>query len=335
MAAWSLPPTSKTLLYKLARAANDAEMNTVYKRFLETYGPTMLCWCGRWGLQKADAKDVTQEVAIKLLEKMKMFEFRRWFKVVLQHAVKDLLAGPRAVAEGQAVQDRPASKWGALGEGVRPEELVKGLVEELQPGELDRLAGLKGLNAPADAAAWDGDFAKFEAVYGPVILRRAGRWGLGPAEAEELRRQLLGALARAMKTVKDADLPRFRSWLRAVVHNAAIDCLRELSRKSYRSGSEKVQELIENAAARDDFVAAIEQQELLQEAEARVQPTVKERDWEIYKLRLYEGKGNAEIATALGMKESTVGVVAHRMRAKVKETCDRLSSPDGLPEEEP
>jgi HEAT repeat protein len=71
MTADELPPTSKTLLAKLARAASDEEKNRAYARFQETYGPTMLRWSRRWGLQKSDARDVTQEVAFKLLNKMK------------------------------------------------------------------------------------------------------------------------------------------------------------------------------------------------------------------------------------------------------------------------
>jgi len=43
--------------------------------FVEHYGSKIYEWCRRWNLQEADAQDVTQNVLLKLAEKMRDFEY--------------------------------------------------------------------------------------------------------------------------------------------------------------------------------------------------------------------------------------------------------------------
>ena len=58
-----------------------------------------MAWCQRWNLQEADAQDVTQNVLVKLAEKLRDFDydptksFRAWLKTVAQHACSDFLHG--------------------------------------------------------------------------------------------------------------------------------------------------------------------------------------------------------------------------------------------------
>jgi RNA polymerase sigma-70 factor (ECF subfamily) len=56
-------------------------------------------WCQKWRLQEADAQDVTQNVLLKLAEKLRDFSydptgsFRAWLKTVAQNACRDFLHG--------------------------------------------------------------------------------------------------------------------------------------------------------------------------------------------------------------------------------------------------
>ena len=73
--------TRITLLGRLRRDPGDQE---AWGEFVEQYGPKVFAWCRRWGLQEADAQDVTQDVLLKLARKMKDFtydpsrSFRAW-----------------------------------------------------------------------------------------------------------------------------------------------------------------------------------------------------------------------------------------------------------------
>jgi RNA polymerase sigma-70 factor (ECF subfamily) len=94
MAEERTPPTSPTLLGRLARVPADQE---AWGEFAERYGRKIYGWCRWWHLQEADAEDVTQEVLAKLAQKLRHFaydparSFRAWLKTVVHHAWRDFL----------------------------------------------------------------------------------------------------------------------------------------------------------------------------------------------------------------------------------------------------
>ena len=110
--------TSTTLLRRLRTHPAD---EVAWQRFVERYGRLVYRWCRDWGLQVADAEDVTQSILLELTRQMRTFEydpagrFRGWLKTVASRAwrrflesrhrigmsgVEDLLA---AAAEAQFV----------------------------------------------------------------------------------------------------------------------------------------------------------------------------------------------------------------------------------------
>src|SRR6476661_10207452 len=95
--AW-LPTTCPTLL---ARLRNDPSNETAWDEFIEHYGRHIYRWCKQWGLQDADAEDVTQEILLKLARKLRDFRydpnssFRGWLKTVAHHAWRDFVDSQR------------------------------------------------------------------------------------------------------------------------------------------------------------------------------------------------------------------------------------------------
>jgi RNA polymerase sigma factor (sigma-70 family) len=79
------PETSVTLLSTLRREPGDAD---AWARFVKTYGPRIVERCRHWGLQDADAHDVTQSVLLQFLRKSRSFEyddsrrFRGWLRAL-------------------------------------------------------------------------------------------------------------------------------------------------------------------------------------------------------------------------------------------------------------
>jgi RNA polymerase sigma-70 factor (ECF subfamily) len=84
--------TSPTLLGRLRQASCDQE---AWREFVGRYAPRIYDWCRGWGLQEADAQDVTQDVLVKLAAKMRDFaydhsrSFRGWLKTLVRHAWYD------------------------------------------------------------------------------------------------------------------------------------------------------------------------------------------------------------------------------------------------------
>ena len=59
--------TRTSLLLRLRQAPPDQE---AWAEFVDRYGPQIHGWCRRWGLQEADAQDVTQTVLLRLASKL-------------------------------------------------------------------------------------------------------------------------------------------------------------------------------------------------------------------------------------------------------------------------
>ena len=92
--------TSATLLARLRQVPAD---QAAWAQFAERYGRKIYAWCRGWNLQGADAEDLTQDVLLKLAEKMQTFvydpakSFRAWLKTVARHAWSDYWSGRKAV----------------------------------------------------------------------------------------------------------------------------------------------------------------------------------------------------------------------------------------------
>jgi RNA polymerase sigma-70 factor (ECF subfamily) len=88
---------SGTRVSLLGRLRRDPTSERAWGEFVDVYGPKIMGWCAKWNLQEADAQDVTQNVLMKLAEKLRDFHydssrsFRAWLKTVAQHACSDFL----------------------------------------------------------------------------------------------------------------------------------------------------------------------------------------------------------------------------------------------------
>jgi RNA polymerase sigma-70 factor (ECF subfamily) len=86
--------TRATLLARLYHSGTTDE--AAWREFVDLYGRQIFRWCRHWDLQDADAEEVTQQVLMQLLAKMKDFvydssrSFRAWLKTVTHHAWRNL-----------------------------------------------------------------------------------------------------------------------------------------------------------------------------------------------------------------------------------------------------
>jgi RNA polymerase sigma factor (sigma-70 family) len=94
----SLPTTCVTLLVRLCQDPTD---QAAWDVFVERYGRQIYRWCRQWKLQNADAEDVTQNILLKLSQKLRTFaydpsrSFRGWLRTVAHHAWRDFVDSPR------------------------------------------------------------------------------------------------------------------------------------------------------------------------------------------------------------------------------------------------
>jgi RNA polymerase sigma-70 factor (ECF subfamily) len=100
-------PTLATRVTLLARLARPGPLDEgAWHEFVELYGPLLYKWCRRWQLQDADARDVTQQVLLKLARKLAEFRynpalsFRAWLRTLTHHAWRDLVTSQRRPGRG-------------------------------------------------------------------------------------------------------------------------------------------------------------------------------------------------------------------------------------------
>jgi RNA polymerase sigma-70 factor (ECF subfamily) len=95
--------TSASLLQRVRQGPGDED---AWNTFVGRYGPRILAWCRRWQLQESDAQDVTQEVLLQLVAKLRRFDydrgrsFRAWLKTLVHHAWRDFLDHRRRAGLG-------------------------------------------------------------------------------------------------------------------------------------------------------------------------------------------------------------------------------------------
>jgi RNA polymerase sigma-70 factor (ECF subfamily) len=100
--------TSATLLARLRKTGTD---QAAWTEFVRRYGRLIYQWCRRWRLPEAEAEEVTQVVLVRLVEKLRGFEydptrsFRAYLKTLTHYAWLDLLAARRRPDAGSGDSD--------------------------------------------------------------------------------------------------------------------------------------------------------------------------------------------------------------------------------------
>jgi RNA polymerase sigma-70 factor (ECF subfamily) len=97
---------SQTSLSLLARLQQERYDPQAWDEFVDRYGRMIYRWCSHWGLQQADAQDVTQDVLLALVRQMSGFRydakgrFRAWLKTVAYRAWCDFLTKRKSAGIG-------------------------------------------------------------------------------------------------------------------------------------------------------------------------------------------------------------------------------------------
>ncbi len=92
------PDTSESTRITLLHRLNENPADQMsWAEFVRLYGPAIRGWLIHWGLQEADAQDVTQNVLLRLTAKLPQFKydpsrsFRGWLKTLTHHAWHDFV----------------------------------------------------------------------------------------------------------------------------------------------------------------------------------------------------------------------------------------------------
>ena len=157
-----------------------------------------------------------------------------------------------------------------------------------------------------------------------TLLRR-----LQEADAEDVTQAVLVRLSARMRTFSYDPARSFRAYLRALARYAWCDFLEARRQPGVAVGGSEVLGLLESVEAGDDLVRRLNEQfdqEVLAEAQARVQQRVEPHTWEAFRLTALEGLPGAAAAEQLGLSAYVVFKARSKVQRMLKEEVARLEA---------
>lgn len=177
-----------------------------------------------------------------------------------------------------------------------------------------------------DEAAW---FELWE-IFGPVLRAQLAKWGRGRIGVETVRdltQETLAALSDSIDRYDPSRGARFSTWLLSIAKHALGD---EIDRRMAlkRGGGRKPTEFDERFMTR---MATVEADDIYEcnvfraKVYAAIRRTESESDFlqfQVYRMRIFDGTAGKEVAEQLGVSEPTVS----RYLQKVREVLRRRLS---------
>jgi RNA polymerase sigma factor (sigma-70 family) len=146
---------SQTSITLLGRLRQDAGDQAAWNEFVARYEPKILQWCRGWGLQESDARDVTQDVLLKLHGLLAKFaydpsrSFRGWLRTLTHHAWRDLVDDRKRKGSGSG----DAAMQGFFENIAAGDTLAQQLEEEFRSELLDQ--AMAQVRTRVEPRTWD------------------------------------------------------------------------------------------------------------------------------------------------------------------------------------
>jgi RNA polymerase sigma factor (sigma-70 family) len=179
-------------------------------------------------------------------------------------------------------------------------------------------------------------------VFGPVLRAQLARWGKGRIGVETVRdltQETLAALSDSIDRYDPARGARFSTWLLSIAKHALgdeIDRRMALKRGAGRKPTEFDERFMSKAAAAEAD-EAYEKNVFRAKVYAAIRQAEPEADFlqfQVYRMRVFDGLLGKEVAEQLGISEPTVSRHLHRIRALLRRRLAETISTYSFTEDE-
>jgi RNA polymerase sigma factor (sigma-70 family) len=176
-----------------------------------------------------------------------------------------------------------------------------------------------------DADAW----RTFVTIYAPLVYQYARRRGLQDADAADVTQDVLGEVARAIRSFEyQPARGRFRDWLLTITRRQFARFHERRARKPEKALDEQELETIEDDRTEVEWNDAFHAR-VLREALRRIQPSFEPMTWRAFECVWLENRSAAEAAEILSLRIDLVYIaksrILKRLSAEVQEIVEDYS----------
>jgi RNA polymerase sigma-70 factor (ECF subfamily) len=184
---------------------------------------------------------------------------------------------------------------------------------------------LERLHLGPDPASWE----RLVALYTPLILGWLQRYGVQPADADDLLQEVLTVLLRELPEFRH-DLRRgaFRRWLRAIVVNRLRPFWRSRKTRPQPVGQTDLETVLDQLEDPESDLSRQWDEEHDRHVVRRllelIEPEFEPATWQAFRLLVLEGLPTATVAERVGITANAVRIAKHRVLARFREEIEGL-----------
>lgn len=182
---------------------------------------------------------------------------------------------------------------------------------------------LKRVQDAKDDQAW----ARFDALYGPLVLDFLRKRGLQAHDASDVAQEVLLASARGLRHFEyDPQRGSFRGWLFTIVQNKLRNFYASEARRVRGSGDSAVRRRLDEQPDPGEDPSALWnrmcEQQVFVWASAQVQPRVAAHNWQAFWRTAVEGENPQIVADQLGLSVAAVRLAKSRVMAQIRKIIE-------------
>jgi len=187
---------------------------------------------------------------------------------------------------------------------------------------------LQRLREQPDGDAW----RRLVHLYTPLLQGWLGRYGLQPADADDLTQEVLAVVVRELPQFEhNHRAGAFRRWLRTILVNRLRGFWRARQTRPAATGDSDVAQMLNQLEDPDSGLSQLWDQEHDRHVMARlleqVEPEVTPATWQAFRRVVLEGRDEEVVAAELGLSVNAVFIAKSRVLARLRREARELIDP--------
>lgn len=176
-------------------------------------------------------------------------------------------------------------------------------------------------------------WARLVGIYSPLVRHWCRRWGLQPADVEDLTQEVFAAVARHLgRFRKEQPADTFRAWLRGITRNKLLEAARRHRDRPTATGGSDAWRLLEEIPVTDPADSpedADQVSNLFHQVLGLIREEFEPRTWQAFWRVTVDEQAVADVAADLGISPNAVRVARCRVLRRLREELGELNTDAG------